>query len=198
MKREGIMAWVMGGLLLLTTSVVYGDDISDSIEEGLEAYGEKAYDESVESLSYAIQLINQLRADLLKSYLPKPLTGWTAKEGKAQTGPSIVGGGFNQASREYTNQRKKIKIEISDATSPMMQGMVAMLSNPAYATADGGKWQKIKRQKAVVKYKDEKSSGEITMVIANKFLIKINGNRVDREDMVAYASEIDFKGLKSH
>jgi len=195
----------MGKLFKMTIVVLFlvvavgqanADEITDSIKEALEAYAEKAYAETVDSLGYALQLINQLRSDLIKGFLPKPLDGWKAEEGKAQAGAGFLGGSMIGASRVYRDKRKQVKIDINDAASPMMQGMMTMFSNPAFATAGGGKWQKIKRQKAIVKYNQDNRNGEITMVVDNKYVVKLEGSNLDKEDMIAYAEAIDYKGLK--
>ena len=78
----------------------------------------------------------------------------------------------------------------------MFQGMMQMF-NPAVVGSTGGKLQKIKRNKAVVKYSAERRSGEIFINVAKKYLIKIDGSDVDKEDMMNYANAVDYRGLKS-
>ena len=78
----------------------------------------------------------------------------------------------------------------------MFQGMMQMF-NPAVVGSTGGKLQKIKRNKAVVKYSAENRSGEIFINVAKKYLIKIDGSNVDREDLMNYANGVDYKGLKN-
>jgi hypothetical protein len=81
--------------------------------------------------------------------------------------------------------------------SPMLQGLMVMFNNPMFATADGGKLEKINGQKAIVKYDAEGKNGEIQMVIANRFLVKVSGNNVEQQDLKEYASAIDFNKLAS-
>jgi len=71
-----------------------------------------------------------------------------------------------------------------------------LLSNPAYATADGGKLTKIKRQKAVIKYRPSNKDGEINIVVAKKYLVTVKGRKIKEADLVDYASAIDYKKLK--
>jgi hypothetical protein len=80
--------------------------------------------------------------------------------------------------------------------SPMFQGMMNMF-NPAIAGSSGGKLQKIKRNKAIVKYSKDNRDGEIMINVAKKYLIIIKGSNVDKEDLMNYAKAIDYKGLKS-
>jgi hypothetical protein len=77
----------------------------------------------------------------------------------------------------------------------MMQGMMMMFSNPMMATSDGGKLEKINGERAIVKYSKENKDGNINIVIAGRFLITVDGNDVDRQDLIAFAQGIDFKKL---
>lgn len=74
--------------------------------------------------------------------------------------------------------------------------MMAMF-NPAIAGADGGKLQKIKRNKAIVKYSADNRNEEVMINVAKKYLVNITGNNVEKEEMMYFAETIDYKGLKA-
>ena len=78
----------------------------------------------------------------------------------------------------------------------MLKSMVMMLSNPAYASADGRKLTKINKQKTVIKYKPSDKNGEINIVVDKKYLVTVKGRKVNESDLVDYASAIDCKKLK--
>ena len=174
------------------------DEILDSINEAIEAYNEKEYAEAAESLDYAKQLIQQLRSENIMKFLPEALPGWESKT--AQTQSMGMMGGMSGVEKKYSkpgtgNQgRKNITINIM-ADSPMMQGMMAMF-NPAYAGAQGGKLQKIKRNKAMVKYDPDSRRGEANVMVDKSYIVSIKGNSIDKEDLMNYAEAIDYKGLK--
>jgi hypothetical protein len=171
------------------------DEVMESINEAIEYYKEKDYVEAKSSLEYAAQLIGQMRSEGLQAFLPEPLSGWKADEAISQNiGPAMFGG-MTGASRNYRKDNGHIKIEIM-GDSQMMQGVMAMMANPAYATADGGKLKKIKRQKAVIKYSPSNSNGEITLVVGQKYIVKLEGRQIKEQDLIDYASAIDYKGLK--
>ena len=107
----------------------------------------------------------------------------------------MFGGGIT-AERKYVKGKNNVSIEIV-ADSPMMQSVMMMFSNPMYATSDGGKLEKIKRQKAIVKFDAENDRGDIKIVVANRFLVTIKGNKTTLADLKAYAEAIDYKKLKS-
>ena len=177
---------------------VYADEILEAMNEAIEAYKEKEYGEAAESLDYAKQLIQQLRSENIMKLLPEPLPGWESKT--AQTQSMGMMGGMSGVEKKYSkpgtgNQgRKNITINIM-ADSPMMQGMMAMF-NPAYAGAQGGKLQKIKRNKAMVKYDPDSRRGEANVMVDKSYIVSIKGNSIDKEDLMNYAEAIDYKGLK--
>ncbi len=82
------------------------------------------------------------------------------------------------------------------ADSPILQGMMGLFANPMFATSDGGKLERINRQKAIVKYNSERKQGNIKIVVAKRFLVSIEGTKVSREDLISYAKAIDYKKIK--
>lgn len=183
----------------MCSGVAYADDVLEAIQEATEAYNEKSYTEAVESLEYAKQLIQQLTSEGLKNFLPKPLKGWKAKEAKSQNLGMM--GGSAGIRQEYWkagsgNQgRSRVTISIM-GESPMFKGMMGMF-NPAIVGATGGKLQKIKRNKAVVKYSADNRKGEIMINVKKKYLVIVKGSNVDKEDLMNYAKAVDYKGLKN-
>jgi hypothetical protein len=199
MFKKQISIFVLVLALFIFSGVVYADDVLEAIQEATDAYNEKAYTEAVESLEYAKQLIQQLTSEGLKNFLPKPLEGWKAKEAKSQNLGMM--GGSAGIEQEYWKPgsgdqgRSRVTMSIM-GESPMFQGMMKMF-NPAIAGSSGGKLQKIKRNKAIVKYSKDNRDGEIMINVAKKYLIIIKGSNVDKEDLMNYAKAIDYKGLKS-
>jgi len=177
---------------------VCADEILDAMNEAIEAYKEKEYGEAAESLDFAKQLIQQLRSESIMKFLPEALPGWESKT--AQTQSMGMLGGMSGVEKEYWKPgtgdpgRKRITINIM-AESPVMQGMMAMF-NPMYAGAQGGKLQKIKRNKAIVKYDPDSRSGEANVLVEKSYIVSIKGNSVDEKDLLDYAQAVDYKGLK--
>ena len=105
----------------------------------------------------------------------------------------MFGGGLT-AERRYSKQSGNVTIQII-TDSPMMQSMMMMVSNPMYAASDGGKLEKIGRQKAIVKYDETRQQGDIKIVVANRFFVQIQGRNVTKDDLKLYAKAIDYKKL---
>lgn len=173
---------------------VFADDITDSIQEALKAYEEGEFTDAVESLNYASQLIQQKKGEGLEKFLPEPLSGWTAQAPASQAaGAALFGGGIT-AERTYRKANSTIFVKMM-ADSPVMQGMLAMFSNPMIAASGGGKLERIGRQKVITKYDPSNNRGDIQTVVANRYLITIEGRQASLEDMKAYAKAIEYKKI---
>jgi TusA-related sulfurtransferase len=177
------------------SGAAFADEITDSIEEAIEYYKEGNYVEATSSLDYASQLIRQKRSGKLEAFLPEPLAGWSAEDVKSKASGAGYLGGMISAKRKYKKAKSSVTIEII-TDSPALQTMVMMFSNPAYASADGGKLTKIKRQKAIIKYHPSNKNGEINIVVAKQYLVSVKGRNINQNDLVDYASAIDYKKLK--
>lgn len=183
--------------IFLAGATAQADEILDAINEAKEAYNEQAYTEAAESLDYAKQLILQKTSEGLMKFLPEPKDGWEGKEAKAQNLGML--GGASGIEKEYVKtgkgSRGRVTLTIM-GESPMFTGMMAMF-NPAIAGSDGGKLQKIKRNKAVVKYSKDRRNGEIMINVAKKYIVMIKGSNIDEEDLMYFAESVDYKGLKA-
>jgi hypothetical protein len=179
---------------LVYTGFAHGDEVTDTIKEGLQSYQEGKYSEAMNSLNYASQLIGQKKGGDLQAFLPKPLNGWEASEAASSAvGAAMMGGGVT-AERRYNKDSATVTVRIV-SDSPMLQGMMVMFTNPMMAGADGGKLEKIAGEKALVKYNAKQKTGEIHLAIANRFLVTVEGSEVPLEDLKAYAGKVDYKKL---
>lgn len=180
--------------LMVFCMPAYADDVTDSINEALKYYNEGKYSDAVGSLNYAAQLIGQKKGGQLEAFLPKPLDGWTAEDpGSQAAGAAMFGGGVT-AERRYSKDSASVHVQIV-TDSPLLQGMMMMFTNPMFAGSDGGKLEKIKGQKAIVKYIAADKEGKIDIMVANRFLVTIEGNDVMKEDLEGYAKAVDYDKL---
>ena len=187
--------FVLGMLCsLVFAGVAYGDEVTDAINEGLQSYQGGKYSDAMTSLNYASQLIGQKKGGDLESFLPAPLSGWEASEATSQAAGAAMFGGGVSAERRYTKDPGSVTVQIV-TDSPMLQGIMMMFSNPMLLGSDGGKLERIAGEKAIVKYDTQEKNGNINLVIANRFLVTVEGDEVSLEDMKAYAGKIDYKKL---
>lgn len=195
-KNNKLKLKIFAVTILAFSPMCYADDVTDSINEGLQQYKDKKYSEAVQSLNYASQLIQQKKGASLEVLLPEPLSGWTAKKAKSQAAGAAMFGGGLTAERKYKKGSSSVEIQII-ADSPMLQSVMMMFTNPMFATSDGGKLEKVGDQKAIVKFDADSKRGDIKIVVANRFLITVEGRDVTKEDLEAYAKAIDYKKLES-
>ncbi len=176
-----------------STSAI-ADDVTDYINEALQYYKDGQFSDAVDSLNFAEQMIQQKKSSGLETFLPEPLKGWNAEIATSQAASSAILGGGISAERQYSKGKSSIQIQIM-ADSPMLQGVLMMMSNPMFATSDGGKMERIKKQKAIVKFDPNTKKGEIRIVVANRFLITIEGNGVTSKELKDYAKAIDYNKM---
>jgi len=184
----------LGGILLVLglNSFAKADDITDSITEALEFYNQGNYQDAVENLTYASQLIQQKKGEGLKGYLPEPLEGWEADAPKLQaSGPAGI-----TVERRYKKGKGSGTIQII-TDSPMMQGFMMMFSNPMFATGDGAKRERIEGQKAIVKYEEGTQRGNVKIMVANRYYVSVEARGLSGEDLRALAGAVDYKKLEA-
>jgi hypothetical protein len=105
----------------------------------------------------------------------------------------MFGGGVS-AERQYRKDNSQMTVQIV-TDSPILQGVMMMLTNPAMATASGGKLKKIQGQKAIVNYTPDNGRGEIQIAVAGKFLVTLNGSDITQDELEGYAEAIDFRKM---
>ena len=179
---------------LTVSTAAFADEITDYMNEALKFYKDGKLTEAVDSLNFAEQLIQQKKSAGLEAFLPAPLKGWTAEAASNQAaGNAMMGGGIT-AEKSYTKGDSSVKVQIV-ADSPLLQGVMMMMSNPMFAASDGGKVERIGGQKAVIKYNPADKNGDVKIVVANRFLVTIEGNGVADSDLKEYAKAIDYTKL---
>lgn len=173
---------------------VLAEEIEDAVKEGMQYYTEGDLSSAAGSLEYAAQLIRQEKGSELEALLPKPLPGWTAEEASSQAAGAAMFGGGVSAERKYRKDSSRATVKIV-TDSPMLQGVMMMFTNPAVAASSGGKLKKINGQKAIVKYNQDRNRGEVQIVVAGRFLVSINGRKINQEELEGFAEAIDFKKM---
>lgn len=167
------------------------DPVIQTIEKALSEYKKQNYSNAASNLDYASQLIRQKKGEALSAFLPEALEGWTANESKSQvTAASLFGGGLT-AERAYTKEDATVHITIV-TDSPLLQPMIMMFSNPIFA-ASAGRFELINGYKGIIKHQN--NSGDVNIVMNNRFLVTVKGRNVTEDELVDYAKHIDLKGI---
>ncbi|MDP8217745.1 MAG: hypothetical protein P9M03_03355 [Candidatus Theseobacter exili] len=183
-------------IAMLFAGNIFADDVTDSIDEAVDHYKKGQFRKATSSLDFATQLIRQKRGESLKTILPEPLQGWTSEKASSQAMGSAMMGGMISSERMYKKGDSTITIRIT-TDSPMIQGMVMMMSNPAFASSTGGKAIKVKEQQAIMNFREAGNSGDVNIIANDKFMITVEGNNITEKDLTDYASAVDYEQLKS-
>ena len=185
---------MLGAIALvgLLAAPALADDITEAMERARKAYQSGDLTNAKQSLDLASQLIGQKNAEAFAALLPNALPGWKAE--KPQTtaigasGFGASGFGASVASRNYQNA-KGDNVEVQITGDSAMVGQIAtFLNNPALAGAMG-KLVRVGSQRGI-----QDNDGNIKMVVANKFMISVEGS-ADAAAKLAYAQAVDVAKL---
>jgi hypothetical protein len=172
------------------------DEVLESIEQAVSLYKQGDFSGAAGHLDYAAQLARQHKGGQLESFLPEALSAWTAEDAQSSSmGAMFMGGGVS-AERNYRKDGGDERVMVSIFTdSPMLQSMIMMFSNPMIAASSGAKLETHAGQRAIVDFSPGERRGEIRVVVDNRILVTVEGQHVEKSDLVAYLEAIDFQGL---
>ena len=181
---------LLGAAWLAASAIpaVAADDILDAIDQGRKAYQAGDTAAAKQALDTASQLIAQKNAEAFAVLLPAPLPGWRAEKAQANAVGASMFGGASAASRRYSNDKDdSIEVSITGDSAMLMQ-FAPVMNNPAMAGAMG-KLIRVGSQRAI-----QNQDGDIMMLVANKFLINVQGSG-DAASKLSYAQAIDVGKL---
>ena len=177
-----------GAAFLGLSSPALADDITDAMDAARKSYQSGDMAGAKQSLDLASQLVGQKNAESFVALLPNPLPGWKAEQAQATAIGAAMFGGASAATRSYTNDKgDNIEVQITGDSAMIMQ-FGPMINNPAMAGMLG-KLIKIGDQRAI-----QTKEGDVTIVVANKFLVTVNGSG-DAASKLAYAQAINVAKL---
>lgn len=169
---------IVGALLV---STLLADPVIDEIEVAKLSYQEGNLTEASLALMQANALVTEKKTEVVKTVLPDELGSWTGGEFSDQSAAAgIFGGGGISVARNYTQGDKKATITAS-ADSPMLNQLMQMMNNPAYAAAAGLKMHRIGTKKAMINGKE----GSATLSHNNRFLIQIQAKGLSEDEIFA-------------
>jgi hypothetical protein len=174
-------------LAALVLPALAADDILDAIDAARKAYQAGDMAGAKQSLDLASQLVGQKNAESFAALLPAALPGWKAEKVET-TSVGVTVFGVTSASRRYTGPGDRdIEVRITGDSSLVVQ-FAQFLINPTIAGAMG-KLIRIGDQRAL-----QTSEGSINMVVADKFLVTVEGS-ADEASKLAYARAVDVGKL---
>lgn len=171
--------------LALMTAPLHADEISDALNNALEAYQDGDIGYALEELEYAKQLMAELKTEELVQFLPDAPDGWSREVNTEMNAGLVMMGGGVGAEADYDKADGSDSFTLTlMADNPMVGAMAGLLSN---ATAIGAKIQRVGREKFMLQ------NGELTGLVDNRILVKATG--ADPDAMLAVLEMIDYRAL---
>ncbi|SDF32733.1 hypothetical protein SAMN04488117_103344 [Celeribacter baekdonensis] len=171
---------------LLTTLATgtFADEVTDTLESALKAYGEGDVSYAIEELDYAKQLLKEMQTGALSDFFPAPPAGWTAEDdADTVAGFAMMGGGTAAAKRYFNDAGEEFTMTIV-VDSPMIGMMGGMLQN---AGAMGLKTIRVGREKFV------DQDGTVSALIEGRVLVQVEGG--EQDVIVPLLEQINFRDL---
>src|ERR1035437_1962379 len=174
-------------LSALVLPALAADDILDAIDAARKAYQAGDMAGAKQSLDLASQLVGQKNAESFAALLPAALPGWKAEQAET-TSVGVTVFGVTSASRHYTGPDGPDGRDAEGRITGDSALVVQFLINPAIPGAMG-KLISVGDQRAL-----QTNEGSINMVVANKFLVTVDGS-ADAASKLAYAQAVDTAKL---
>ena len=139
-------------------------------------------------------------AKLLKELLPADADGLKRKEALSEK-TGAMGFNVSTANARYENadNSQNIKISVTDVAGMgvALMGMAAWSMASIDKETDNGyeKTTEYDGHKAYEKYNSSNKDGEISVLVANRFIVQVEGNGVEMSQIKAVLKEIDLDKL---
>ncbi|AHM04056.1 hypothetical protein roselon_01679 [Roseibacterium elongatum DSM 19469] len=163
------------------------DDITDALSAAIAAYENGEIQDALGEIAYATQLLNELQAEGLETFLPAALDGWTRTiSDESATALGFMGGG-SAAEASYSGAAGSFTVTYV-ADNPMVGAMAGMLGNASLMAAMG-RIERINGENFL------QADGELSALIGGRVLIQASGSPT--EAMIAHLEQVDFDALGS-
>ena len=136
---------------------------------------------------------------LLKALLPADADGLKRKEASSEKN-AMMGFGISTASAKYANDAgEQIDVEIIDVagTGVALMGLAAWsMASIDKETEDGyEKTTEYKDHKAFEQYNTKSKNGEISVLVANRYIVQVKGDNVGIDKIKSVLNAIDLDAL---
>jgi hypothetical protein len=169
-------------------------EFADVLKKAVQHYEAGKLSDAERQLQLAQQILRDQRALNLKACLPTGLPGWSIENSDSQANELPILGVQISANRSFTKGTSKVQTSIS-ADTPLLQQFAALLNSPLMNLREGSRLEQINGEVARVTYDPNERSGELMMIVSDRYLITVKGSDTSREDIIAFAKAFDFETL---
>jgi hypothetical protein len=177
-------------LLLAAALPASADQVTDQIDLGKQYYEEGDLGGAINELQFAIQDIRSQLAEQYRAGFPPAPTGWTFEDSEEDSSAAMaMFGGGTAVARTYTQEGGDGSIEARiSVDNPMIQGLAAMVGNPALIAANpGAKRVRVGRDNAMVQFEEGGDSGQAMLIVGGRIMLQLDGRGLENgqilEDM---------------
>jgi hypothetical protein len=187
---------IIRGLTLSLLIVTYmvssarADDVTDEINQALNAYNRKDLPNAMAGLQAALDLLRQNRADTFGAMLPNPPPGWIADRVETVSLGVAMAGGGTGATRRYRRGADTVTVSIL-TDSPMLQAMSALASSGMTAMR-GARTQIVNGRRAVYSKDDD----TFTVIVADRILVRVEGRNQPEDTLKQFLTAMDFDAVE--
>lgn len=174
-------------LLYAALLPVAADEVTDQLDLGRKHYVEGDLSGAINELQFAIQDIRSQLAVRYRAGFPDAPSGWVATDSTEDNSAAMaMFGGGTSVSRSYAQEGGEGVIDATiSVDNPMIQGLAAMLSNPAIMSANpAAKRVAIGQENAIVQFEEGGDSGDATIVLGGRMLLQLQGHGLESSAML--------------
>jgi hypothetical protein len=135
---------------------------------------------------------------LLKGLLPTDIDGLKRTEAESEK-VNMMGFGISTAKAKYESGNEQINISINDVAGAQiaLMGLAAWSMASIDKETEHGyeKTTEIDGHKAFEKYNTDSKNGEISVLVANRFVVQVEGRGVSMDKIKAALNDIDLDKL---
>lgn len=181
-----------------------GEDIKINIDLNDPAKALEGFADKMEGLADKLQNgdgepVEVINFRELKEMLPNRVAGMRLDDSSGETSGAL-GFKISTATGEYRDDDERIEITIADVgASPMvLMGMAAWSNIEFERDSDEGyeRTTTIEGYKGYEKYDSEREDGQLSLIINNRFLVKVEGRNVSEKDLRSALRKIDLGDLE--
>jgi hypothetical protein len=190
--------------LLLSLSVILWNCTSKSEEEEAKEEPKNGF-EALQKMAGAAEKMSKegpketIDPKLLKALLPEDADGLKRKEASSEK-TSAMGFGVSTAKADYRDDNgQNIDVEILDVAGMgvALMGMAAWSMASIDKETEHGyeKTTEYQGHKAFEKYDTDSKDGEISVIVANRYIVNVRGNGVSIDKIKAVLDDVDLGKL---
>lgn len=166
-------------LALSPVAALADQDINALLKNAQEAVDSGDWATAKLDLQDALKHVTDRQIDAMAAAFPPAQDGWEVTKEASGDRSNVMTGVM--MSQQYKKGDSTAKAELS-LDNPMLGMMSGMFNNPMLMQQQGFDRVRLGRENAMLKWNEKNSSGEITLILGGRVMLKIEGKRLSSKD----------------